>query len=144
MSSSLTSPTMKPFVLRSPNGPSKGRYFVSGDFTGIVWADDLERATRVSVEDAYGYVAAALDMLQEVLVPENINGTDADCDRFGEMAANDMLQHPAHETIDLFKRCCVRRSPAEPLHDLPDDFPKRDGYMSVWEWMARAFYRGST
>jgi hypothetical protein len=136
----------EPFVLRSPNGPHKGEYLVNVNYEGIEWTNDVNRAKRFNLQDAYSNVAACIDMLCQAVVPENVGGaTEEECREFGRIAANDMFASPSDAMIAMLSERAVRRSTNQPLYELPNDMipPKHDPhYMSVWEWVGRAVYRG--
>lgn len=133
----------KVFVLRCPNGPAKGKYFVSGDYLGVKWTDDVGGALRVSASDAYGHIAAAIDTKCLVLVPESLgDATNEDCHAFAVKATGDMFRNGGNDVVSIIEKA-VRRSADEPLFDHPTFHAKHeDGYMSVWEWVLRAAYRG--
>ena len=127
----------KPFVLRCISGPDVGRYFVHATFDGATWADTQADALKVSVEDAYGHVAAAIDMLCVAMVPENAgSATEDDYQAFAEIAAKDMF-NPGGPEIRSLIAGGLRRSADQPFVD-ESQLPLRSGsYMSVWEWVAR-------
>ncbi len=131
-----------PFVLRILSGKHAGLYFVRGDYRGLEASSDPAKALRVSADDAYGHIAAAIDMLCTAMVPENVgDAAEDDYQRFGEKAARDMLQKPSKEVIKMFVDLSCRRSADEPLSQ-PEMPPSvKPGYMSVYEWMHRAWHK---
>lgn len=129
-----------PFRLRILHGPDAGRYVVRADYKGVESTDDINIATRYSIRDAYGNVAAFIDRLRLCVAPENAgDATEDDYKTFAEIAAKDMFQFGGPEIQTIISDKCCRRSPNDSLVQ-PDFGPPTVTHMSVWEWVGRAAF----
>lgn len=87
------------------DSPNKGKYFIKGDWKGIEWTDDKNKAPIFSADDAYGNFAASMDMLKIIIYPERTENTTQDqIKEFAKIAANDMYQNPSPELIEIFEK----------------------------------------
>jgi len=119
------------FVLRCVHGPNKGKYFKAGDFEGIQWTDTADQAKIVSVQDAYGIIAAAVHCMSIA------GATEEECRQFAHIAVKDMF-NPGSLEMENLTLTGVRRAAEEPLEDPPFEINRQDsGYRSLWEWLAR-------
>lgn len=130
------------FAMRCVFGPHKGQYYSGFDQMSPKWTSNRADAELQSGSDAAGITMAMIGDVCTVVVPEKMESTsDDDCVQFADWMARGSWQSPSNELKEMIQKV-IRHNEISPIHDYPSTMPpfpeNKNGYMSVWEWMARA------